>query len=51
MGKKKNKLSERQKRAADFFIELGNKSQALLKAGYSKISFSIFENDIVKEYI
>ena len=51
MGKKKNKLSERQKRAADFFIELGNKSQALLKAGYSKNSFSIFENDSVKEYI
>lgn len=51
MSKKKTKLTERQKRAADFFIELGNKSQALLKAGYSKKSSSIFENPAVKEYV
>ncbi len=49
-------LSERQKRAADFFIELGNKSQALIKAGYSKktaygASTRFFDNEKVKEYV
>lgn len=53
MGKK---LNERQKRAADFFIELGNKTQALIKAGYSKKSAGgmctrFFENKDVKEYV
>lgn len=50
------KLNERQKRAADFFIELGNKTQALIKAGYSKksaksICTRFFENEAVKEYV
>ncbi len=49
MGKK---LNERQKRAADYFIELGNKTQALLKAGYKKGYLGkFFENEDVKEYI
>ncbi len=50
------KLNERQKRAADFFIELGNKTQALIKAGYSKKTASgactnFFEQEAVKKYV
>lgn len=48
MGKK---LNERQKRAADYFIELGNKRQALIKAGYSPYNTAVFKNDSVKEYV
>lgn len=51
-----SKLNERQKRAADYFIELGNKTQALIKAGYTPKSASsrctsFFENETVKKYV
>lgn len=50
------KLNERQRRAADYFIELGNKTQALIKAGYSKKSananaWRFFSEANVKEYV
>jgi len=50
------KLNERQKRAADFFIELGNKTQALIKAGYSKktagaAASKFFNRENIKEYV
>ncbi len=49
------KMNERQKRAADFFIELGNKTQALIKAGYTKTTAKnctkFFENPAVKQYV
>lgn len=50
------KINEKQKKAVDYFIELGNKTQALLKAGYS-INYAkgnaikLFENESVKEYL
>lgn len=47
----KEELTERQKRAADFFVECGSKSKALKKAGYNKSSFSVFEKPEVKEYV
>ena len=50
------KINEKQKRAVDYFIELGNKTQALLKAGYSMNyakgnATKLFENESVKEYL
>jgi len=52
----KKTLNERQKRAADFFIELGNKTQALIKAGYSKQNAGnnasrFFEQKPIKDYV
>ena len=50
------KINEKQKRAVDYFIELGNKTQALLKAGYSMNyakgnATKLFENESVKKYL
>lgn len=48
----KPKINERQKRAVDYFIELGNKTQALVKAGYkSKNTASVFNQPAVKQYL
>lgn len=50
------KINEKQKRAIDYFIQSGNKTQALIKAGYSKNyakgnAIKLFENESVKEYL
>lgn len=50
------KLNEKQKKAVDYFIQLGNKTQALIKAGYSKNyakgnAIKLFENERVKSYL
>jgi phage terminase small subunit len=50
------KLTEKQKRFGDYYIELGNKYQAAIKAGYSENyakgnCVKLFENESVKNYI
>lgn len=46
-----NKLSERQKRLVDYFLECGNKTEALRRAGYACKSLSAFDNPCVKNYL
>lgn len=50
------KLSEKQKRFADYFIEMGNATQAAVKAGYSKKyantnASKLLQNTTIKNYI
>ena len=50
------KLTEKQKRFADYFIETGNASQSAVKAGYSKKysntnANKLLQNTTIKNYI
>ena len=50
------KLTPKQKAFADFYIELGNATEAAIKAGYSKSYaqthvYKLLENAIIKNYI
>ena len=50
------KLSEKQRRFADYFIETGNATQAAVKAGYSKKyantnASKLLQNTTIKNYI
>lgn len=50
------KLTEKQKRFADYFIETGNASQSAVKAGYSKKysntnANKLLQNTTIKKYI
>lgn len=56
MSKKKRKLTVKQQKFADYYVELGNAEQAALKAGYSKNyargqSYKLLANVGVKSYI
>ena len=50
------KLTEKQKRFADYYIETGNATQAAVKAGYSKKyantnASKLLQNTTIKNYI
>ena len=50
------KLTEKQKRFADYYIETGNATQAAVKAGYSKKyantnANKLLQNTTIKNYI
>ena len=50
------KLTEKQKKFADYYIELGNATQAAIKAGYSSKyantnASKLLQNTTIKEYI
>ena len=43
------KLTEKQKRFADYYIETGNASEAAIKAGYSKKTAGVIGNENLKK--
>lgn len=50
--KEEIKLTEKQKRFADFYIECGNASEAAIKAGYSERSAKVIANEnLTKPYL
>ena len=53
---KKTELTIKQKRFADYYIELGNATEAAIRAGYSKRTAKVIASDnlkkpIIKDYI